>query len=167
MSTTTLLQLALPEGRAGLSVTSSSTSWAYGTWVTAATHTNNDIYITDLVFQVTNVPVADTTTELIFNIGIGQAGSEVVKAQVPYSFRSDTAVAYYLDTYVFNFPEPFLVPALSRVAVRVANGLASAITYDGVKIRYMSSRNLIQLATGAYSNNYKRIIGGGTPMGVI
>jgi hypothetical protein len=165
---TALTLNSLPQNESGKSLLSSATIWAYGSWVTIATHTKVDIYIYSLQFQVTSSLPTDTNYELLFDIGVAQDPNTLVtKLQVPYSFRNDTALQYYQDTKVAHFPEPFLVPALSRVAVRVTDSVSTALTYNGVKLRYMSSVPLIQLSTGSYPNSYQRVTGGMFPVGTI
>lgn len=129
--------LSLPAAATGLAPASSATAWLYGSWVQASASLGTDIYVMGLTFQITNVPALDTTVQQLFEIGIGAGGSEVTKVQIPYSFRADDLTGYY-HTRAYNIflPEPFTIVAGTRVAVRVTDSLASAITYGGVKIWY-------------------------------
>jgi len=47
----------------------------------------------------------------------------------------------------------YFVPAFSRIAVRVANSVASNITYNGVKILYQTASTPI--ISNAQPNNYQ------------
>jgi hypothetical protein len=118
---------------------SSSSSWVLGSWVKIIGSTSCDIYINGFQFQTTYVSAADTTREQLWEIGIGGLGSEVTQLQFPSSFRNDTAVGYYLDTKTYFLPEPYFVPMGSRISVRVANGHANAVTYEGVKLMYQAA----------------------------
>lgn len=148
----TQLVLTLPERRAGLSFTTSSTGWAYTKWQPITDRTNSPINIIGLQFQVTKATTADTTYEVIFEIGIGNSGSEVTKIQIPYSFRSDTAVAYYLDTRTIFLPEAFSVSEMSRISVRLAQSVAFGDTYNGIKLMYTSDKQLIDNSTNIPQN---------------
>ena len=79
----------------------------------------------------------EVTYEFLLEIGIGDAGSEVSKIQVPYSYRADTGVGYWLLKPInFFLAEPFSVSSGSRIAVRLTNSQGSD-TVSGVKIMYM------------------------------
>ncbi len=131
--------LSLTGAATGLAPASAASAWGYGSYVeivSAASNTTGKSII-GLSFQVTNVPALDTTHELIFDIGTGAGGAEVTKLQVPYSFRNDTQIGYYLtNTLNVFFPEPYFLAGGTRLAVKVADTLASAITYNGVKVLY-------------------------------
>lgn len=148
------LMLVIPDQANGASPISGA-SWAFGNWVTVITHTQDNFIINGLTWQVTNVPTADTTYEQIFEIGVGDAGSETTIAQVPYSFRADTAADYYVDTYTFYFPEAIIVAPNRRIAVRAASSDAATITYNGVKLRYQATVIMPALATAGFPNNYQ------------
>jgi hypothetical protein len=79
------------------------------------------------------IPTADSTFEMLVEVGTGAAGSEVTQVQIPFSCRSDTAVAYYFPPLPF-LPEPYLIAAGTRVAVRFADASASAQTYSGTRL---------------------------------
>jgi hypothetical protein len=128
---------AFPADAAGITPTSAASVWGFGLWTQLTTGFAFDIYIISLSFQITNIPALDTTVEQLFEIGIGTAGAEVTEVQVPYNVRNDTQVGYYLTTPEHIFlPEPIEITAGNRIAVRVADSLATAITYNGVKIMY-------------------------------
>lgn len=124
--------LSLPAAAAGLQPVSSATAWLYGTALDASTSLPTDIDIIGLAFQNIDIPSVDATQEILFDITVGGT----TKLQVPYSFRQDTNVGYYLDVHHYYFPEPYFVPAGSALAVKVTDSVASALTYHGVKILY-------------------------------
>lgn len=128
---------SLPADATGIAPTSGASAWGFGLWTELTSATTTDIYVISLVFQITNIPALDTTVEQLFEIGIGTAGAEVTDIQIPYNVRNDTQVGYYLTRpdHIF-LPEPVLIPEGTRIAVRVADSLATAITYQGVKIMY-------------------------------
>ncbi len=129
--------LSLPGPSVGLSPASAASSWGFGSWVVVAPNTGTGIAIHGLSVQSTNIPTADTTVEQLFEIGIGAGGSETTQIQLPYTLLSDTAVGIYLTThYEIALPEPVFLAAGTRIAVRVADSLVSAVTYQGVKVIY-------------------------------
>jgi len=129
--------LSLPAASAGKSPASAASAWGYGAWVEIVPSLEGGIYVTGFAFQITNIPALDTTVEQLFEISTGAAGSESLEIQIPYSFRMDTAIGYYLTkTLNVYFPEPMFIAAGSRVAVRAADSLVTAITYGGVKLMY-------------------------------
>ena len=122
----------------GVSVVSGSPAWTLGTWVNVmADGSSWPIAICGITFQVTQIPSADATTEQIIEIGVGDIGSEVTKIQIPYSYRSDTQVGYYLDSSIINIflPEPFFHKNNVRIAARAASSTATQ-TFEGLKILY-------------------------------
>jgi len=128
---------AFPADAAGITPTSAASVWGFGLWTELTTGFAFDIYIISLSFQITNIPALDTTVEQLFEIGIGTAGAEITEVQVPYNVRNDTQVGYYLTRPEHIFlPEPIEITAGNRIAVKVADSLATAITYNGVKIMY-------------------------------
>jgi hypothetical protein len=128
---------AFPADAAGITPTSAASVWGFGLWTELTTGFAFDIYIISLSFQITNIPALDTTVEQLFEIGIGTAGAEITEVQVPYNVRNDTQVGYYLTRPEHIFlPEPIEITAGNRIAVRVADSLVTAITYNGVKIMY-------------------------------
>lgn len=160
MSTTTLAIRSAPTNRAGATEAgatpvSAASVWGFGSTVLINENTNGDIYIAALQFQVTAVLSVDTTEEVLFEIVIGAKGSEVTKVQIPYSYRSDTAVSIYLGSQKISLAEPVFIPKSSRVSVRVADNNAASRTYNAVKIIYMSQLPLIEQDTAALPNNYK------------
>lgn len=133
------VRFAAPDDASGAQPPSTAAAWTPGAWKDLLPYGwDYDIALVDLVFQVTGVLALDTTREVLFEIATGAVGSETVVAQVPYSYRNDTAVGYYLDNDDrVTFPEPIKVNKDTRVAVRVTDSAAAALTYQGVKIRFM------------------------------
>ena len=63
------------------------------------------------------------------------AGAEVEKIQFPISARTDTPANYFLDPMPKVFlPEPYLIPAGTRVAMRMAVADTTTFTYSGIKV---------------------------------
>ncbi|PKL31904.1 hypothetical protein CVV43_00440 [Candidatus Saccharibacteria bacterium HGW-Saccharibacteria-1] len=130
---------SLPARTIGIWPVGNATAWAYGSWYQLIDKLDSGIFVSGIQFQVGAIlATLDTTREILFEIGVGLAGSEVVKMQIPYSIRLDTAVGYYNSSGYnsIRFPEPMLIPAGSRIAVRVADSFAVAVTYDGFKLMY-------------------------------
>ena len=136
--------LTTPSTATGLTPASGSTAWTFGSWVEVINSTGTDILLTGLTFQMQTSPaVADTTYEQLFEIGTGASSSEVTKVQIPYSYRADSITSannglgyWHIRPVTFYLSEPFYVTAGTRVAVRVTDDIASAITYGGVKLLY-------------------------------
>jgi hypothetical protein len=134
---------SLPPQEVGISVTGHPTAWIFGAWKQLGQFTKSDIYIYGLQFQETRVATADTTYQVLFEIGFGMVGREVTKIQIPYSYRNDTAVAYYLPPVGRVFlPEPVLVPQYTTISVRVTGSTGSE-TCNGVKLRYMGTEAMV------------------------
>lgn len=120
-------------GLAGGVVLSAASSWGFGSWVELI-RTSEECSILGISAQWTAIPSVDVTEEIIFDIGTGAAGSESVKVQITQSFRQDTAVGYYLQTIAPMLPEPHLISAGTRIAVRAADSNAAARTYQGFRL---------------------------------
>lgn len=128
---------ALPAAADGITVSSAASAWGYGVWVELSASLSTDIYIISVLFESTNIPALDTTIEQIIDVGVGAAGAESTKVQIPYTVRCDTQVSYYLTTpETIYLPEPYLISSGERVAIKVADSLAAAVTYNGVKLMY-------------------------------
>lgn len=144
MSTTTLKFFSLPSTESGVIVNASATAWSFGPWKLLGKFLKEDIYVYSLNWQETRVTTADTTYQVLFEIGVGSVGREVTKLQVPYSYRSDTAVSYYSSNKGGIFlPEPYFIPQYSTVSIRVANSVAAADTYNGMKLQYLSASSVV------------------------
>lgn len=161
--------LSLPAVTGGLAPASSATAWLFGSWVVASASLGTDIYVTGLAFQVTDAsPGAAATREYLFEIGTGAEGAEVTKVQIPYSNRADTvAYGYYRSTLKVFLPESYLIPSGTRVAVRATDSIASAITYNSVKLLYREGAGAFVYGGGvalvalpSYASALGRIYGG-------
>lgn len=131
--------LSLPARSIGVWPVGNATAWAYGSWYQLIDKLDSGIFVSGIQFQIGAIlATLDTTRQILFEVGVGAPGSEVIKMQIPYSIRLDTAVGYYKSSgYNSIFlPEPMLIPAGSRIAVRVADSFALAVTYDGFKLMY-------------------------------
>lgn len=169
MSTTTLSIYSIPTTKTGVTLTAGSVAWLYGAYVPLAVHTRADIYVWNISFQYNIISGLDTANQFIIDIGVGNAGAEVVVAQMPHSFRADTAVGHLMQTVTLFFPEPFFVPRLSRISVRAASSITNQ-AYSGLKLGYMSDTKLIDVADNVYPANYQRFTatsGGVNVSGVI
>lgn len=114
------------------------------------------MYITGIQFQPTDVAGADITYELLFEIGFGKSGNEVVRIQIPYSYRSDTAVGYYLGYRTVFLAEPVYVPISTIVSIR-SNSSSPTRTINGVKLLVMDDTLPIQPTEATLSNNYRHV----------
>lgn len=140
MTLTTLRYLAYPAAAAGISRASSggaAWSWSAYTEVVPASTITASFNLAGFTWcWHTPAAGADTTYQVLFDIASGGAGSEVLVAQVPCSFRGDTLVGY-VPSNIIIFPEPVVIPANTRLSVRVAQSLATTSqTYTGIKILY-------------------------------
>jgi hypothetical protein len=124
--------IAVPELENGDAITSGAGAWGYGSWVVLSPGTTA-VTVYGVAFQNTDVPAIDVTQEFLIELGVGAPGAEVVKIQIPYSFRQDTNVGYYLDARFF-LPEPWKVPYGVVISARVADSIAAALLYNGVKL---------------------------------
>jgi len=138
--------------------------WGYSDWVKIQTMLRQPINIYSIIFQPTAIPTVDTVEQYIIEIGTGSSNNVTTIIQVPYNMKSDTAVGFYHTTDMAILPEPRTVAAGSTIYVRAACSTASRLI-TGISILYTSTVDVCQ--PQAYFNNYQRIVGGGTPMGVI
>jgi hypothetical protein len=139
MATTTNRYLAYPAAAAGVSRTSSGSAWGSGsawTELVPANTITSTFYIAGLTWMWwTPAAAADTTYEIVLGLGIGAAGSEVEKIQIPASMRGDS-LAGYMPSNIVILPEPFEVAANTRVAVKLYYGVAASVTVTAIKILY-------------------------------
>lgn len=162
----TLQFRSLPVNSDGVSLGSVPSSWGYSKWVILATMIPVDIYIVALTFDVGYVGAADSTWEALFEIGFGKVSNPTTKAQIPYSFRNDTAVGYYMNTNTIFFPEPILAPALTTICVRHASPITAGQSTQKVKLLYQSNSQLVDTYDGISLNNYQSVsVGNGMSCG--
>lgn len=112
---------------------SAASAWGFGSWVLLQEKTE-EITILGASYQWTSIPGLDTTESHLIEIGTGAAGAESVKLQFASNHRPDTQVGYYLKTIPVFLPEPFVVTAGTRIAVRAADSSTSARTYQGFRL---------------------------------
>lgn len=131
--------LSLPSRNTGIWPTSGATAWTYGPWFLMIDKLDSGIFVSGIQFQIGVIPASlDVTMQQLFEVGVGASGSEVVKIQVPFSIRMDTA-ACYIESSGYStlfFPEPMLIPAGSRISVRAADSVAATVNYEAFKIIY-------------------------------
>ena len=128
---------SLPSTANGISVTSTTAAWGTPSWTEVTTGVGRTIYLNGITFQPTLIPALDTTIEILIELGIGGAGSEVVEVQIPYSFRNDTQVGYYFQTsHTIFLPEPIEILPNTRITARAYDSHTAAVTYQGVKLWY-------------------------------
>ena len=138
MATTTNRYLSYPAAASGITRASSGTAWtvsAYTELVPVNTITST-FYIAGITWcwWTPNV-AADTTYEILLELGTGTSGAEVLAIQAPASQRCDTAVGY-CPSNIIIFPEPKQVAGNTRVAVRLNYGVSASVTVSAVKILY-------------------------------
>jgi hypothetical protein len=130
---------SVPTQSAGVSASSTTTAWSFGSWVQITSGLSVVLKVIGIQFQESqNNPAVDTTIERLFEIGIGASGSEVTKLQIPSSVRPDTTTyGHYLPPVNRVWlPEPYFIPANTRIAVRVTDSTTTAVTYNGIKLIY-------------------------------
>lgn len=140
---------AIPDD-SGVSLATNASSWVAGSWVDVLVEGySGDMALIGMTAQPTYKPGLDTTTEVLFEVGIG-SGPTVV-AQFPYSYRKDTAVGYFpgMPCPEYFLPEPMIIPMLTRVRARASNSAAAANTYDGFKLLVRDVNARYSLVTGA------------------
>lgn len=139
MATTTNRYLCYPALAAGISRASSGTAWGAGSAYTELVPVNtitSAFYIAGISWMWwTPAAAADTTYEIVLELGTGGAGSETMIIQAPASMRGDTLVGY-MPSNTIIFPEPKSVAANTRVAVKLHYGVAATVTVTAIKILY-------------------------------
>jgi hypothetical protein len=147
---------ALPNNEVGLTLTTPATAWAYSPWKVVVRRIPRNINIIGLTYEANFLLSADdATNEQIFEIGIGNPSTAVTKLQLPTSWRADTRVGFYLtQAYNLFLPEPYTILEASTICVRVARGIAAAVTYNGIKILYQSNTALLNVSSNLNMNNY-------------
>jgi len=138
MATTTKSYLSHPDAAAGISRASSGgAAWSFSAYteVIPASHITSDCWIAGLTWAWhTPIAAADTTYEWLIELWSGADAALII--QIPCSVRADTLVGYVPSNMII-FPEPKLLPANTRVSVRVAYSLATTInTLTGIKLLY-------------------------------
>lgn len=125
----------IPVSNTGAPPASAGSAWGFGSWVEILPSFPYDVAILGLEVKHPAAPGLTTTYEGVIEIGTGAAGSESTKLQIPQTLRNVTAVGYLQgDPISVDLPEPYLVAAGTRIAVRVADSHSSALTWTGVKL---------------------------------
>lgn len=157
----TLTFRAIPTIENGLTLTTPAIAWQYSDWKVVGKKIPAAINIVGIAFEANFVLSADdAVNEQLFEIGFGRPDNAVVKLQFPHSWRADTRVGFY-PTKAFNvfLPEPYVMPALSTFCIRVARGIATAVTYNGIKVLYQSDKELVSPNSKMNMNNYQFVHG--------
>jgi hypothetical protein len=127
---------SLPADATGAAPVSGASAWAFGSAVTLSASLPTDIYVIGIQFQNTDIPALDVNQDILFEVTVGGT----TKLQVPFNMNADTLVGYNFTStasiQAFYFPEPYVIPAGSAVAVKVTDSIAAALTYNGVKLIY-------------------------------
>jgi len=167
MSNTAIVR-SIPDTFSGISLTTPAAAWGFSPWKVLAKNIPNDVAVTGLTFETAFVfSAVDTTQEQLFEIGIGRPDNAVTKIQIPHSSRSDNATGFYrTEAHKCFLPEPYVFPAGSTICVRVARGIATAVTYNGVKALVQSNKHIVN-ANAPLMNNYLFVHGSGSGSEVI
>lgn len=117
----------------GISLASNG-AWGFSTYTDILpTGWPYDFALTGFTYQVpTSFGSADVTYEQIFEIAIGSGPTLI--AQIPTSHRRDTNVGYHFPVTTIMLSEPIYLPANTRVRMRLAHSVATAVTYNGIKL---------------------------------
>jgi len=129
---------AMPAGAvAGVSVSSGTTAWAYGSWVVivASGAITEDFEILALLIGHGWTQALDTLHQLVAQIGVGEAGAETPVITLPLLYYIDSAAGHARSTIISAIIlTPRRVQANSRISIRVADSIAAAVAYAGVKL---------------------------------
>lgn len=128
-----------PLAAAGPTVASLVTAWAWNSTWTQLVPVSTiavDFVITHFIALEDPVAAVDARHQVVFQIGTGTAGSEVVRASIPVTYLIDSAVGH-LAPWIFPLAIPRQIAANSRVAIRVTDSIAAIRTYGGCKIVYI------------------------------
>lgn len=144
----------------GLAPADTLVAWTPGLYLEASASLLKDIDVIGFDWCITTPLGVNTTTEFMFEIATGAIGLEVVKVQIPYSLRGNTAAGYYHLPYMtFFLPEPIGIDAGERLSVRISSNLTEATPYSAVKIIYQESAVRLNFQNGLL--NVGSIIGTG------
>jgi hypothetical protein len=148
----TLRVIAIPELQNGKTMFSVTSTWGYSAWANIVKNIPNDVYIMGITFDLGYVGSADTAWQSLFEIGKGPLHNPTTIAQIPYSFRSDTAVGYWLDVQRVFFPEPILVSAGNALHCRVSSSIVASQILHKVKLILQSEKSIV--SSPVSMNNY-------------
>ncbi len=109
----------------GTSVSSSASANTYGSWTEMRSASGNALYIVGIDVK----PADDSSLDYIqIDIGTGGAGSETSVGEAKTIARLHTIGSQW-GTYKIELPYPIPVAASTRIAVRVADDIASALAH--------------------------------------
>jgi len=123
-------EILLPTGPSvGTTAATGGSANAFGSWVEFSAATSTDLLITGV--NVARSAADASLTYVQVEIGVGAGAAEVVKARTRPTGqpRGNQGNLIGGDT-VFHFSYPLFVAAGSRVAVRVADSLASSLNHE-------------------------------------
>lgn len=129
-----------PLASSGPTIASGATAWAFGSWVEVVpvNTITVDFMLYAVVCFIAPTAAIDVRHEGLLEVGIGASESEVTIVQIPFDYFIDTAAGHCMEQLISLMP-PLKVPANSRVALRIADDVASALTYGGCKIQYVEA----------------------------
>jgi hypothetical protein len=129
--------ISLPGGQSGFAtVAAGASAWANTAWVELVGSHPFGLALERVDFypQVASATyLVNTTYEMEIVIGIGAPGSEVEKVVIPCSWRINDRTGHCEITLPPNLPEPYEIPAFTRVAVRTRQSVASAPGIQALK----------------------------------
>jgi len=139
---TTDLIKCYPYLATGVSPVSSSAAWNWPASWTELVPVNTitfdfDICAINWLYPPAETTALDTRYQGVIQIGVGGAGAEASIISVPVTFLIDTKAEHVPSKQICTLPIPRRVPANSRVAVRVTDSLAAALTWGPIKIQYV------------------------------
>ena len=155
---TTSLVKSYPYLATGVNITSSVTAWTWPASWTELVPANAITNVIDINAITCIEPVAegtslDVTYQGVIQIGKGTAGAEVSIISIPVTFLIDTKAEHIPFKMIFTLPIPVRVAANTRIAIRVTDSLAGALTWGPIKIQYIkgvyaSTETVTATATG-------------------
>ena len=133
----------IPTGPAlGTTITSSASANTYGSYAQMIASTSAALYIVG--FTVDTLPTGQNLDYAQFVIATGGAGSESAVGEVKFTpaTLASSSIAAPQSPYIFPFPIP--VATSTRIAVKVADDIASALTYN-VTLQCVAQSDLIAI----------------------
>lgn len=109
----------------GVAATASATPHTKGSWVTAIASTDFDVYGITVVFSLTSASA--TVVNVLCDIGIGAAASEVVKVPNILAGGRGASTQAMLSQFL-----PIFIPKGTRIATRTQSNVASQVCNVGI-----------------------------------
>ena len=132
--------VCVPAAGSTVSSTTSATAWAAPAgWSIIGTPADTYIGIVAVEITPRYIPAVNTTIEGLLEVAVGTFGAEVLEIQIPFSYRSNTAVGYYMtDPIMFYLPEPAYADMSGGKSLysKAYNSVNVANTYD-VRLYYV------------------------------